>query len=141
MDQSVAKYCIGQSLCMKKCWWAPFAWMLDIFVQNGWILYQINCTEEDQFIPYRQLEERFWIQFFWNILMMVQANDKWAGFQSGMFLTVFNTTSWSIIRFQQRNKGDAKFARKALEEYVSDAKWISMMTFLIFFITTSVYLV
>ena len=40
MDQNVAKYRIG--IRMKKWWWAPFAWMLDVALQNSWILYRIN---------------------------------------------------------------------------------------------------
>ena len=46
MDQNVAKYRIG--IRVKKWWWAPFAWMVDIaLAQNVWILYRINKEADD----------------------------------------------------------------------------------------------
>ena len=45
MDQNVAKYRIG--IRMKKWWWAPFAWMIDVAIQNAWILNRINRAEGD----------------------------------------------------------------------------------------------
>ena len=45
MDQNVAKYRIG--IRMKKWWWAPFAWMIDVALQNAWVLHRINKDQED----------------------------------------------------------------------------------------------
>jgi len=45
IDQNVAAYRIG--IRMKKWWWAPFAWMVDVAVQNAWILHRINRAEGD----------------------------------------------------------------------------------------------
>ena len=27
---------------MKNRWWAPFAWMVDVALQNAWILHRVN---------------------------------------------------------------------------------------------------
>ena len=32
---------------MKKWWWAPFAWMVDVVLQNAWILHQVNNEDSD----------------------------------------------------------------------------------------------
>ena len=50
MDQNVATYMIGIGL--KKCWWAPFAWRVDVVRQNVWILYCINKDEDDESLSF-----------------------------------------------------------------------------------------
>ena len=34
MDQNIAKYRIG--IWINKWWWSPFAWMVDLVLQNAW---------------------------------------------------------------------------------------------------------
>ena len=48
-DQNVAKYRIG--ILMKKWRWAPFAWMVDVVLQNVWVLYRINKDQYDESLP------------------------------------------------------------------------------------------
>ena len=55
MDWSVSKYKIG--IRMKKWWWFPFAYMLDVsmlnvVVQKAWVLYHINKDEVDESLPF-----------------------------------------------------------------------------------------
>ena len=54
MDQSVSKYKIG--IRMKKWWWSPFAYMfdvsmLDVVLQNAWVLYHIDKDEFNESLP------------------------------------------------------------------------------------------
>ena len=54
MDQSVSKYKTG--IRMKKWWWSPFAYMvdvlmLDVVLQNAWVLFHINKDEVDESLP------------------------------------------------------------------------------------------
>lgn len=45
MDQRVAKCRIG--IQMKKWWWVPFAWMVDVALVNPWILHRVNKEDFD----------------------------------------------------------------------------------------------
>ena len=45
-DQNVAKYSNG--IQMKKWWWSPFIWMVDIVLQFVWVLYRIKKDEGDE---------------------------------------------------------------------------------------------
>ena len=49
MDQNVAKYRIG--IRMKKWWWFPFFWMLDVFLQWAQVLHCINWDKGDKPLP------------------------------------------------------------------------------------------
>ena len=54
MDQSISTYKIG--IQMKKWWWSPFAYMfevsiLDVVLQNAWVLHHINKDEVDESLP------------------------------------------------------------------------------------------
>ena len=49
MEQNVAKYRIG--IQMKKCWWSPFARMIDVVLQGMWVLYRNNKDEDDESLP------------------------------------------------------------------------------------------
>ena len=54
MDHSVSKYKIG--IRMKKLWWSSFAYMfdvsmLDVALQNAWMLYNINKDEVNESLP------------------------------------------------------------------------------------------
>ena len=49
MDQNVAKYRI--SILIKKWWWFPFVWMVDIVLQGVWVLYPINKDEGNESLP------------------------------------------------------------------------------------------
>ena len=46
MDQSAANYTIG--IQMKKRWWSPFVWMVDVVIQGTRVLYRINKDEDDE---------------------------------------------------------------------------------------------
>ena len=48
-EQTMVKYSIR--IQMKKRWWAPFTWMVDVVLQNTWVLYHINIDEEDESLP------------------------------------------------------------------------------------------
>ena len=54
MNQNVATYMIGIGL--KKWWWAPFAWRVDVVGQNVWILYCINKDEDDESLSFLVFE-------------------------------------------------------------------------------------
>ena len=45
MVQNVAKYRIR--IPMEKLWWAPFLWMVDVALQNAWILHRVNKEDFD----------------------------------------------------------------------------------------------
>ena len=45
MDQRVAKCRIG--IQMKKWWWVPFAWMVDVALVNPWILHRVNKEDSE----------------------------------------------------------------------------------------------
>ena len=49
MDHSVANCRIGN--WMKKLWWSPFVWMVDVVLQGAWVLYRINKGEGDESLP------------------------------------------------------------------------------------------
>ena len=44
MDQNVAKYWYLN----EKWWWFPFVWMVDVAVQDEWVLYRINKDKADE---------------------------------------------------------------------------------------------
>ena len=44
MDQNVAKYWY----LIEKWWWFPFVWMVDVAVQDEWVLYRINKDKADE---------------------------------------------------------------------------------------------
>ena len=46
MDQSVANRRIG--IRIKKWWWSPFAWIVDVALQGTWVLYRVNEEEGDE---------------------------------------------------------------------------------------------
>ena len=50
MDQSVANYRIG--IQMKKWWWSPFVWMVDVVLQGARVLHRINKDEGDESLPF-----------------------------------------------------------------------------------------
>ena len=50
IDQSVANYRIGTQ--MKKWWWYPFVWMLDVVLQGVKVLHRINRDEGDESLPF-----------------------------------------------------------------------------------------
>ena len=54
MDQNIATYRI--SIRSRKWWWPLFAYLLDVVMQNAWIIYQ--QTEGAQHRPLDQLEFR-----------------------------------------------------------------------------------
>ena len=39
------------SIPMKKWWWFPFVWMVDVFIQGAWVLYRINKDKGDDSLP------------------------------------------------------------------------------------------
>ena len=49
IDQNVSKYKIG--IRMKKWWWSPFAYLVDVVLQSAWVLYHINKDESDESLP------------------------------------------------------------------------------------------
>ena len=49
IDQKVAKHRIG--IQMKKWWWSPFVWMMDVVLQGSWVLYCHNKEEGDESLP------------------------------------------------------------------------------------------
>ena len=36
---------------MKKWWWFPFVWMVDVVIQGAWVLYRINKDKDDESLP------------------------------------------------------------------------------------------
>ena len=50
MDQSAANYRIG--IQMKKWWWLPFVWIVDVVLQGARVLYRINKDEGDVSLPF-----------------------------------------------------------------------------------------
>ena len=75
MDQKVAKHRIGIS--MKKWWWYPFVWMVDIVLQGVWVLHCIKWDKGDECLPLWLFEEMLSMQFFWNIQRKVCRNSKY----------------------------------------------------------------
>ena len=89
MVQNVAKYHIAIS--MKKWWWAPFAWMLDVSAQTAWIPHWISHTEDPScsLLSFRRdIVNTIFLKYCLNGAI----NNEWSGFQSGMLLTMFNRT-------------------------------------------------
>ena len=50
MDQSMANYRIG--IQMKKWWWSPFVWMVDVVLEDARVLRRINKDEGDESLPF-----------------------------------------------------------------------------------------
>ena len=48
-QQSVANYRIG--IRMRKWWWIPFVWMVDVVLQGAWVLYRVRKDEDDESLP------------------------------------------------------------------------------------------
>ena len=36
---------------LKNWWWSPFAWIVDVALQNTWVLYHINKDKGDESLP------------------------------------------------------------------------------------------
>ena len=36
---------------MKKSWWFPFVWMVDVVIQGAWVLYRINKEKDGESLP------------------------------------------------------------------------------------------
>ena len=36
---------------MKKWWWYPFVWVVDVVLQGAWVLYRINKDESGESLP------------------------------------------------------------------------------------------
>ena len=36
---------------MKKCWWLPFVWMVDVAIQGAWVLFRIKKDKADESLP------------------------------------------------------------------------------------------
>ena len=64
MDQNVAKYRIG--IRMKKWWCSLFSWMVDIVLQDAWLLHFINSGKGDESLPLLAFR-RDVNAIFWNI--------------------------------------------------------------------------
>src|SRR6476469_9304650 len=54
MDQNIGAYRI--SVLTKKWWWPLFAYLLDVAMQNAWLLYRLTASYDEQ--PMDQLEFR-----------------------------------------------------------------------------------
>ena len=46
----MANYRIG--IQMKKWWWSPFVWMVDVVLQGARVLHRINKDEGDESLPF-----------------------------------------------------------------------------------------
>ena len=62
MDQNLAKYRIG--IWMKKWWWSPFVWMVDVVFQGAWVLYRINKDEGDKSLSLLTFQRHFVYSIF-----------------------------------------------------------------------------
>ena len=65
MDQSVDNYRI--EIQMKKWWWSPFVWMVDVVLHGARVLYRINKREGYKSLPFLVIWRHLPMQFFWNI--------------------------------------------------------------------------
>ena len=63
MDQSMANYRIG--IQMKKCWWSPFVWMVDVVLRAHCVV--LTKMKAMSLCLFYFFENTFSIQFFWNI--------------------------------------------------------------------------
>ena len=65
MDQCVANYRID--IRMKKWWWTPFVWMVDVVLQCVWVLYRVNKDEDDESLPllvfWRNIVDVFFLKY------------------------------------------------------------------------------
>ena len=49
MNQNMVNCRIGNQ--MKKWWWLPFVWMVDVVLQRAWVFYRIKKDEGDESLP------------------------------------------------------------------------------------------
>ena len=62
MDHSVANCRIGN--WMKKLWWSPFVWMVDVVLQGAWVLYRANKDESHKSLPFLIFQRNIVIAIF-----------------------------------------------------------------------------
>ena len=62
MDQNVAKYRIG--IRIKKWWWPLLAYLLDVSMQNAWILYRGTLAYQAEKLSLLQFRRRVCLCYF-----------------------------------------------------------------------------
>ena len=98
MDQNVAKYRIG--IRTKKWWWDLFAWMVNVALQNTWILDQVSKEDSDRSLftfGFSQASSKYW---------GILAKGTLVILQSKTYHPISNLTILDTIRYPRRGKVD-----------------------------------
>ena len=65
MDQKVAKCMIG--ILMKKWWWSPFVWMVNVVLHGVRVLHRINKDKDDESLPLLSFQKDVVCVILWKI--------------------------------------------------------------------------
>ena len=109
MEQHLVKYRIG--IQMKKWWWSPDVWKVDVVLQGVWVLYHVN-NEDDECLSLLS----FWRDVVNAILLKHSKEGRLSSSHVGVRNipsdVCYNNTKHQV---QSKNKADARCVKKFLD--------------------------